>query len=270
MPADSALPSEAAVVVIGGGVIGCSVAYHLAQHYDSGVLLLERGRLTCGTTWHAAGLMSGLRATPALSQIASYTLKLCADILPAETGLQTGFHKRGSLALALSIERWRELLRLASMAKITGAAAEVLASAKECQTKAPHINMDGVVGGLFLPEDGQADPANVALAMAKGAKMRGADLREGIAVSDILHKNGKVCGVQTERGIIKTSAVALCAGLWSRELARRIGVSIPLMACEHFYVVTEPVAGLPPDLPPVRVPTAMRLLQTPALLHPRV
>ena len=253
MPADSALPSEAAVVVIGGGVIGCSVAYHLAQHYDSGVLLLERGRLTCGTTWHAAGLMSGLRATPALSQIASYTLKLCADILPAETGLQTGFHKRGSLALALSIERWRELLRLASMAKITGAAAEVLASAKECQTKAPHINMDGVVGGLFLPEDGQADPANVALAMAKGAKMRGADLREGIAVSDILHKNGKVCGVQTERGIIKTSAVALCAGLWSRELARRIGVSIPLMACEHFYVVTEPVAGLPPDLPPVRV-----------------
>ncbi|MGI9338623.1 MAG: GcvT family protein [Gammaproteobacteria bacterium] len=253
MSNDVALPAEVAVVVVGGGVVGCAVAYHLAQHYDGGVLLLERGKLTCGTTWHAAGLMSGLRATPALSRIASYTLDLCADILPAETGLQTGFHRRGSLALALSDERWRELLRLAGMAKITGANAEVLSSAKECAGKAPHIKMDGVIGGLFLPEDGQADPANVALAMAKAAKLRGADMREGVAVLDILQKNGKVCGVKTNRGIVKTPAVALCAGLWSRDIAARAGASVPLMACEHFYVVTEPIKGLPPDVSPVRV-----------------
>ena len=252
MSADSSLPEEAAVVVVGGGAVGCSVAYHLAGE-TKGVLLLERGRLTCGTTWHAAGLMSGLRATPALSQLASYTLNLCENVLPAETGLQTGFHRRGSLALALSDERWRELLRLASMAKITGAQAEVLTSAKACEAKAPHINMGGVVGGLFLPEDGQADPANVALALAKGAKNKGADIREGVAVVDILINSGKVCGVKTNKGVVKTKAVALCAGLWSRELAKRVGASVPLMACEHFYLVTEAVDGMPANLPPVRV-----------------
>ncbi len=248
------MPEEAAVVVVGGGVVGCSLAYHLALLGCGDVLLLERKRLTCGTTWHAAGLMTSLRATPLLSDFAAYTLKLCGEVLPKETGMQTGLHRRGSLALALTQERWHELRRLASMAKTTGAEAEVLTSAKACLQKAPIFNGEGIVGGLFLPGDGQADPANVAMAFAKGAKLRGAAVREGVTVLDVKKKNGRVCGVETDCGFVKTPAVAICAGLWSRELGRRAGATVPLMACEHFYIVTEPSDDFPKDMPTVRVP----------------
>jgi glycine/D-amino acid oxidase-like deaminating enzyme len=246
------LPAQARAVIIGGGAVGCSVAYHLAKLGWSDVVLLERKRLTSGTTWHAAGLIGQLRATLNLTKLAKYSAELY-DGLEAETGIGIGYRRHGSLALALSEHRYEEFARGASMAKTFGLEAHILTPA-ECLAKHALINLDGVIGGVFLPTDGQADPANIALALAKGARQRGAKIFEGVKVTAITRDKGRVTGVVTTEGSITAEYVANCAGLWGREVGRMAGVNVPLQACEHFYLVTEANPAIPKNLPVLRVP----------------
>ncbi len=246
------LPTRARAVIIGGGVIGCSLAYHLTLLGWKDVVLLERKQLTCGTTWHAAGLVGQLRATMNMTKLAQYSAQLYGT-LESETGVATGYRQRGSLALALSEDRMEELARGAGMAATFGLEAHVV-SPKECLERYPLISLEGVVGGVFLPTDGQADPGNVALALARGARNRGAQVFEGVKVTGITQEKGRVTGVETEQGPIAAETVINCAGMWGREVGRLAGVSVPLQACEHFYIVTEGIDGLSPDLPVLRVP----------------
>jgi 4-methylaminobutanoate oxidase (formaldehyde-forming) len=248
----SDLPSKARAVVIGGGAVGCSVAYHLAKLGWTDVVLLERKRLTSGTTWHAAGLIGQLRATFNLTRLAKYSAELY-DGLEAETGIAIGYRRNGSLGLALSEHRLEEFARGASMASTFGLVAEMLPP-EECARRHPLADMTGVRGGVFLPTDGHADPANIALALAKGARQRGVRIFEDVAVTGIMRENGRVAGVRTTRGMITADYVVNAAGMWGREVGRMAGVNVPLHACEHFYVVTEPHPGIPRDLPVLRVP----------------
>ncbi|MCC5987240.1 MAG: GcvT family protein [Pararhodobacter sp.] len=251
----SNVPGSARVVIIGGGVVGCSVALHLTKLGWRDVVLLERKRLTSGTTWHAAGLIGQLRATDNMTRLARYSAELYAS-LEAETGIATGFRQTGSISVALSAERHEELLRQASMARAFGVPVEPL-SPEEVAARYPHVNLDGVVGGVWLPTDGQGDPGNIALAMAKGARQRGALIFENTRVSAIRREGARVTGVEwhsgAERGHIACEAVANCAGMWGREIGLMAGVQVPLQACEHFYIVTEPIAELG-QLPVLRVP----------------
>lgn len=246
------LPSQARAVIIGGGVVGCSVAYHLAQLGWQDVVLLERKQLTSGTTWHAAGLIGQLRASLNLTRLAKYSADLYTR-LDAETGQDTGFRQNGSLGVALTRDRLEELKRGASMAKTFGLEVEVL-TPEEVRAAYPLLNCEGVEGGVFLPKDGQADPSNIALALAKGARMRGVRILENTKVTALRAENGRVSGVDTERGSITADYVVNCGGMWGREIGRLAGVNVPLHACEHFYIVTEPLADLPRDLPVLRVP----------------
>ncbi|MBX6321092.1 MAG: FAD-dependent oxidoreductase, partial [Rhodospirillaceae bacterium] len=216
------------------------------------VVLLERRQLACGTTWHAAGLIGQLRATANLTRLAKYSADLYAT-LEAETGQPTGFRQKGSLGLALTDDRFEELKRGASMAKVFGLEVEVLSPA-ECRARHPLVEMAGVKGGVFIAKDGQADPANIALALAKGARQNGVRIFEETKVTGIRVVRGRVAGVATERGDIAAEVVVNCAGMWGREVGRMAGVNVPLHACEHFYIVTEPIEGLPRDLPVLRVP----------------
>ncbi len=246
------LPERVDVVIVGGGAVGCSIAYHLTKIGITDVLLLERRQLTCGTTWHAAGLVGQLRATRNLTELAKYTSELFAG-LEAETGQATGFRQNGSLALALHAERFEELKRGASMARNFGLEVEVVGPA-EIRSRYPLLNLDGVVGGVFLPKDGQTNPIDTTLALAKGARMRGARIVEGVKVERILVENGRAVGVRTPLGEVRAGTVVIAAGMWSFWLARDIGVHLPLHAAEHFYIVTEPIEELPRDLPVLRVP----------------
>ncbi len=247
----AALPPAARVVIVGGGVIGCSVAYHLARLGWSDVLLLERKQLTSGTTWHAAGLIGQLRASYSLTRLAKYSAELY-DRLESETGISTGYRKCGSLAVALTPDRFEELRRGAAMAGTFGLEAHVLSPA-ECLERYPLLNADGVIGGVFLPTDGQADPANIALGLAKAARQLGATILENVKVTGVATRDGRVTGVETGQGPVAAEYVVNCAGMWGREVGRMAGVDVPLQACEHFYVVTEPIPGLP-RLPVLRVP----------------
>ena len=247
-----ALPKQADVVIIGGGVVGCSIAYHLTQIGISNVVVLERKQLTSGTTWHAAGLVGQLRASRNLTELAKYTTGLF-EKLEKETGQATGFKQNGSISMALTDGRMEELLRGASMAKNFGLAVDVL-TVDEIRERVPHYNMDGVKGGVFLPKDGQVNPIDVTQALAAGAKSRGAKIFENCKVTRILTKDGCVIGVETVEGTIMADKVVMATGMWSRELGRSVGVNIPLHACEHFYIVTEPIAELPRNMPVVRVP----------------
>src|SRR5690606_1774320 len=245
-------PSEAKAVIIGGGVVGCSVAYHLAKLGWKEVILVERKRLTSGTTWHAAGLIGQLRATLNLTKLAKYSAELYLG-LEAETGIAIGFRQNGSLGVALSNDRYEEFARGASMARTFGLEAHMLTPA-ECREKYPLLNLNGVVGGIFLPTDGQADPANIALALAKGARQSGVRILEGVRVTGITKAKGRVTGVVTEHGTIRAEYVVNCAGPWGREVGRMAGVNVALQACEHFYVVTEANPAIAKDLPVLRVP----------------
>ncbi|WP_193371139.1 GcvT family protein [Pelagibius marinus] len=245
-------PKHARAVIVGGGVIGCSVAYHLARLGWSGVVLLERKQLTCGTTWHAAGLIGQLRATSNMTQLAKYSAELYAT-LEAETGVATGFKQNGSLSVALTDERLEELKRGASMAKTFGLEVEVL-TPEEVKAKYPLLNLEGATGGVFLPKDGQADPANIAHALAKGARQKGVQIFEQTQVTAITQKDGRVTGVETDKGNITAEYVVNCAGMWGRDVGLMAGVAVPLQACEHFYIVTEDIPELPRNLPVLRVP----------------
>jgi 4-methylaminobutanoate oxidase (formaldehyde-forming) len=248
----SDFPSHARAVIIGGGVVGCSVAYHLAKQGWTDVVLLERQKLTSGTTWHAAGLIGQLRATRNMTLLAKYSAELYGS-LEAETEVATGFRQHGSLAVALTDDRFEELKRGASMARTFDLAVEVLSPA-ECGEMYPLLNTGDVVGGVFLPKDGQADPSNIALALAKGARLKGAKVFEDTKVTAIHRAGGRVTGVATDKGDITADYVVNCAGMWGREVGRMAGVDVPLHACEHFYIVTESIADLPRNMPVLRVP----------------
>ncbi|WP_121634452.1 GcvT family protein [Tropicibacter alexandrii] len=249
------LPQKARLVIIGGGVVGCSVAYHLAKLGWQDVILLERKQLTCGTTWHAAGLIGQLRASANMTRLAKYSADLYRG-LEEETGLATGMKQVGSISVALTESRHEELLRSASMARGFGVPVEEI-SAGQIKERYAHINLDGVKGGVWLPTDGQGDPANIALALAKGARMRGAQVVEGVKVTGIDVANRRARAVTWEQdgetGVIETDHVVNCAGMWGHQVGRMAGVTVPLHACEHFYIVTEPIPGLT-DLPVLRVP----------------
>ncbi len=249
------LPNKARVVIIGGGVAGCSLAYHLAKLGWTDILLLERKQLTCGTTWHAAGLIAQLRATANMTRLARYSQELYGE-LEAETEIATGFRRCGSITVALTKERKEEIWRGASMARAFGVEIEEIGAA-DVKARYPHLNVEDVTGAVWLPKDGQGDPANIALALAKGARRRGARIVEGVKVTAIHSDRGRVSGVTVEQNgetvEIACDHVVNCAGMWGREIGALAGVAVPLQACEHFYIVTEPIAGLT-QLPVLRVP----------------
>ncbi|MDX2203610.1 MAG: FAD-dependent oxidoreductase [Hyphomicrobiaceae bacterium] len=247
-----ALPRQARAVIIGGGVAGCSVAYHLAKLGWTDVVLLERKQLTSGTTWHAAGLIAQLRATANMTKLAKYSQELYGR-LEAETGVATGFKRNGSITLALTADRFEELQRGASMARAYGVEIETI-SAQEAATRHPLLEAKDAVGAVYLPKDGQGDPANITLAMAKGARNLGVKILEHVKVTGITTARGRVTGVTTEAGPIATEVVVNCAGMWARDVGAMAGVPLPLQACEHFYIVTEADAAIPRDLPVLRVP----------------
>jgi 4-methylaminobutanoate oxidase (formaldehyde-forming) len=244
------IPSHARVVIIGGGIVGCSVAYHLAKRGCTDVLLLERRQLTCGTTWHAAGLVGQLRATHNLTRLAQYTTELYEG-LERETGQATGFRQVGSVAVASSEARFEELKRGASMARCFGLEVQILAPG-EARERWPLLAIDDVVGAVYLPKDGKCNPVDTTQALARGARMRGARIVEGVKVTGVRRAHGRVTGVATEAGEVRADVVVNCAGMWAREVGALADVSVPLHAAEHFYIVTQPIPGLPASLPILR------------------
>jgi len=244
------LPAHVRVVVVGGGIAGCSVAYHLAKLGWRDVLLLERREISCGTTWHAAGLVGQLRATQNLTRLAKYGADLY-ERLEAETGQATGFRRPGSVSLARNPERMHELKRLASMARCFDVEVEVI-TPSEAGRRWPLMRTDDLVGALWLPRDGRTNPIDTTLALARGARQGGATILENTAVTAVCVEHGRVAGVKTPAGDVTCEVVVNCAGMWAREIGRMAGVTVPLHASEHFYIVTEPMAGVKPDLPVLR------------------
>ncbi len=246
------LPTHARVVVVGGGIVGVSVAYHLARRGVADTVLLERKELTSGTTWHAAGLVTKLRATYNMTTIAAYAEE-CFREVERETGLSTGYRTTGSLLVARTPGRWTEIQRGMSMARICGFEVEAI-DAAEAQRLWPLMDPSGIVGAAYLPADGVANPVDATRAIAKAFRQRGGQLFEHVAVNEVLVRDDRVAGVRTSAGDIACDVVVNCAGMWARELGARNGVPIPLHAAEHFYLVTEPVEGLARDLPVLRSP----------------
>ncbi|MBT7342014.1 MAG: GcvT family protein, partial [Rhodobacteraceae bacterium] len=250
------VPTKARAVIIGGGVIGCSLAYHLAKLGWKDVVLLERKQLTSGTTWHAAGLIAQLRATANMTKLAKYSQELYGN-LEAETGVATGFKRCGSITVALTDERREEIYRQAAMARAFGVDVEEISPA-EVKAKYEHLNIDGVTGGVWLPLDGQGDPANIALALAKGARQMGAQVFEQTKATGVTRAGRRITAVQWqnetgESGSIACEHVINCGGMWGHEVGRMLGVNVPLQACEHFYIVSEAIEGLS-QMPVLRVP----------------
>ncbi|MCP4461122.1 MAG: FAD-dependent oxidoreductase [Cytophagales bacterium] len=243
-------PTHKQVVIIGGGIIGCSVAYHLTKLGWTDVAIIERKTLTSGTTWHAPGLVGQLRATANITKLAQYTSQLYAT-LEEETGQATGFVQTGSVAVANNEERFEELKRGASMARVFNLEVDLM-SPEEMSKFWPLANMEDVIGGVYLPGDGQTNPVDTTMAMAKGAKMRGAQVFEDTKVTGIIKKDGVAVGVSTDKGDIQAEFVVNCTGMWGRELGKSVGVNIPLHAAEHFYFVTEYFDGLVKGAPTLR------------------
>jgi glycine/D-amino acid oxidase-like deaminating enzyme/glycine cleavage system aminomethyltransferase T len=246
------IPKRADVVIIGGGIIGASIAYHLTKVGIRDVLLLERRQLCCGTTWHSVGSVAELRGNRIMTELARYTVELYRS-LEAETGQATGYKKTGSIMLALNNERLMEMQRTAALARSFGQEAEMI-SVADIKERCPHINVEDALAGLYLPTDGRTNPVDTTQALAKGARMGGAKILENVEVTGLDVADGKVRGVLTGEGPVEAEIVVLAAGMWSREFAGRYGVSLPLQAAEHFYAVTEAVPGLMPKMPFMRVP----------------
>ena len=247
---DKKLPTNAKVVVIGGGVAGCSVAYHLAKYGWKDTILLERDQLTSGTTWHAAGLVGQLGASATITKLRKYSLQLYKE-LEKKTGLSTGLKQNGAITIASSKERLQELLRQATAAQLFDVNVEAV-SKERIKELYPVIHDKDILGGVYMPEDGQADPIGVTNVLAKAAKMEGAQIFEKTPVTKILIKNKKIIGVETDFGKIDCEYVVLATGMWSRQIGEDIGVSVPLYPNEHFYIITEPIRDLPKNLPVLR------------------
>src|SRR6266545_3045408 len=251
MPPQS-FPDSARAVIIGGGVIGCSVAYHLTKHGWRDVILLEQGRLSCGTTWHAAGLVGQLRAHQNMTRLVQYSADLYAK-LEAETGQATGWKQCGSVLVARTPERVTLFKRIASAAAAQGVACELI-SIEEAAERYPVMRIDDVIGALWLPLDGKVNPADVTQALAKGARRGGARIFEQTRVTAIHQKDGVASGVATSRGDITSEVVINCAGQWAKQVGRLCGVTVPLHSAEHMYIVTGRIDGVHPDLPVLRDP----------------
>ena len=248
--ASKELPKKARVAIVGGGVIGCSIAYHLGKMGWSDTVLLERRQLTCGTTWHAAGLVGQLRNSINMTKLAKYTSELYGG-LEEETGQATGYRKSGSISVATTAGRLEELKRSASMAKVFNLPVQVLAT-EEIAEMYPLIHTDDVLGGIHIPSDGYANAVDITQALAKGARSAGVQIFQDTKVEQILHDGSRVTGVRTAAGEIEADYVVICGGMWSRDLAATVGVNLPLHACEHYYVLFESVEGLHPELPVLR------------------
>jgi glycine cleavage system T protein len=244
------LPSHARAVIIGGGIVGCSVAYHLTKLGWRDVVLLERRDLSCGTTWHAAGLVGQLRSSHNLTRLARYGAVLY-ERLEAETGQATGFRRSGSVSVARTAERLVELKRGASMARCFGVEVEVI-SPSEAGRLWPLMRTDDLAGAVWIPGDGRTNPIDTTLALARGARNGGATIIENVTVTGVRREGGAATGVSTDGGDIACEVVVNCAGMWGRDVGRMADVNVPLHAAEHFYIVTEPLAGVARDLPVLR------------------
>jgi glycine cleavage system aminomethyltransferase T/glycine/D-amino acid oxidase-like deaminating enzyme len=249
------LPQRARVVVVGGGVIGCSVAYHLALEGWTDVLLLERDRLTSGTTWHAAGLMVTFGSTSETStRLRQYTSDLYSR-LEAETGQATGFRPVGFIEVATEPDRLEEYRRVSTFNRYCGVDVQEI-SAAEVADLFPPARTDDVLAGFYVQRDGRANPVDVTMSLAKGARMRGVTVVEGVPVTGFLRRRGAVTGVRTDHGDVEAEYVVNCAGMWARQLAAPAGVNVPLQAAEHYYLITDEVPGLTPDLPVLEDPAS--------------
>jgi 4-methylaminobutanoate oxidase (formaldehyde-forming) len=246
------LPREAKVVIVGGGVVGCSLAYHLTEFGWHDVVLLEQNRLAGGTTWHAAGLIGRLRTSNSLTRINKYSAELYAS-LERETGHPTGWKQVGSLIVATSESRMTQLRRTAAMSELFGVEVQLIGP-QMAQERWPLLRTDDVIGAAWLPHDGKVIPKEIAIALAKGAEGRGARVLEQTRVLGVDHAHGRVTGVRTDRGTINADYVVLTGGMWTRELGLGLGVPIPLYPVEHHYVVSEAIAGAFDELPVGRDP----------------
>jgi 4-methylaminobutanoate oxidase (formaldehyde-forming) len=246
------LPSDAQVVIVGGGIAGCSLAYHLAKLGWRDVVLLERACLTSGTTWHAAGLVGQMRPNRNMTQMSKYGIELYAT-LEAETGQATGWKQCGSVNVARTPERMVAFRRQVALARGFGVEMHLI-SPREAGERWPLMRTDDLQGAIWVPHDGKANPADVTQALARGARARGARLVEGVRVTGFDVSGGRVRGVRTDRGTIACEVVANCAGQWARQVGALAGVTVPLYSAEHFYVVTEKIPGTAPDLPVMRDP----------------
>jgi sarcosine dehydrogenase len=246
------LPSHAEIVVIGGGIIGCSTAYHLARDHKADVVLIERGKLTGGSTWHAAGLVGQLRSSASITQVLRYSVDLYKK-LEAETGLATGWRETGCLRLATNGERWTEFRRQATTAHSFGLDMHLLSPA-EAKAMWPLLDVGDLVGATFMPSDGQASPSDIAQSLAKGARAHGAKIHESVSCLGFEVKDGRIAAVTTSAGRIECDKVVLCAGLWSRQIGALAGVSVPLQPVKHQYVITEKIEGITPGMATIRDP----------------
>ncbi|MGD9480925.1 GcvT family protein [Shinella sp. G-2] len=246
------LPSHAAIVVIGGGIIGCSTAYHLARDHKADVVLLEQGTLTSGSTWHAAGLVGQLRSSASITRVLKYSVDLYKG-LEAETGLATGWKMTGCLRLATNQDRWTEFRRLATTAKSFGMDMHLLTPA-EVKATWPLMETGDLVGASWLPTDGQASPSDITQSLAKGARMHGARIVENVRVTGFEMDGGRITRVRTTLGDIACEKVVNCAGQWARQVGAMAGINVPLQPVKHQYIITEKVPGLSTDAPTIRDP----------------
>jgi 4-methylaminobutanoate oxidase (formaldehyde-forming) len=245
-----ALPARARVVVVGGGVVGCSTAYHLAKRGWTDVVLVERKRLTSGTTWHAAGLITQARPTHGTREIVQRSLRVF-HTLHEETGFATGFERTGTLHLADGAERLEELLRQASAARANGITAEPI-SPEQAVELFPPLYAGDLAGAVYYPDDGRGNATDTTMALAAGARQHGVRIVENTTVTGVTRRDGRVAGVTTEHGDIEAEYVVAAAGMWGREFGALAGVGIPLQALAHYYVITEPIPGLRPGLPTIK------------------
>ena len=246
------LPTTARAVIIGGGIIGCSTAYHMGKLGWSDTILLERKKLTSGTTFHAAGLVGQLRTSANITQLLGYSVDLYKR-LEAETGLQTGWKMNGGLRLACNEARWTEVKRQATTAKSFGLEMHLL-TPQEAQDLWPLMTIEDLVGAAYLPTDGQANPSDITQSLAKGARMAGVKIFEDAPVTRVIVEDGRIRGVETPFGVVECEKVICCAGQWTRVLAGSVGVNVPLVSVEHQYMITERIEGVTPDLPTLRDP----------------
>ncbi|MEQ1941812.1 FAD-dependent oxidoreductase [Mesorhizobium sp. VNQ89] len=246
------LPSQAAIVVIGGGIIGCSTTYHLARDHKADVILLEQGKLTSGSTWHAAGLVGQLRSSASITRVLKYSVDLYKG-LEAETGLATGWKMTGCLRLATNQDRWTEFRRLATTAKSFGMDMQLISPA-EVKNMWPLMEVSDLVGASWLPTDGQASPSDITQSLAKGARMHGAKIFEGVRVTGFDMKDGRIVKVKTDQGDIACDKVVNCAGQWARQVGAMAGINVPLQPVKHQYIITEKLEGLASDAPTIRDP----------------